>query len=130
MELPGRDVRVDVWVVHVGRVPVLLLDTDNAANDPADRPITHILYVRGREMRLHQEMVLGIGGVRALSGYILTRQNKWLCFSIIYNHIPGSVSPFEGLQDNACRILVDWPNVDRAKLQPTTRPAATTSTAP
>ena len=70
-----------------------------------------------------------IGGVRALSGYILTRQNKWLCFSIIYNHIPGSVSPFEGLQDNACRILVDWPNVDRAKLQPTTRPAATTSTA-
>jgi len=66
VELPGRDVRVDVWVVNVGRVPVLLLDTDNAANDPADRPITHILYVRGREMRLHQELVLGIGGVRAL----------------------------------------------------------------
>ena len=36
------------------------------ANDPADRPITHILYVRGREMRLCQELVLGIGGVRAL----------------------------------------------------------------
>jgi starch phosphorylase len=45
---------------------VLLLDTDTIANDPADRPITHILYVRGREMRLHQEIVLGIGGVRAL----------------------------------------------------------------
>jgi starch phosphorylase len=66
VELPGRDVRVDVWLVQVGRVPVLLLDTDNPANDPADRPITHILYVRGREMRLHQELVLGIGGVRAL----------------------------------------------------------------
>ena len=66
IELPGRDVAVDVWVVHVGRVPVLLLDTDTGANDPADRPITHILYVRGREMRLHQELVLGIGGVRAL----------------------------------------------------------------
>ncbi len=66
VELPGRDVHVDVWVVQVGRVPVLLLDTDTPANDAADRPITHILYVRGREMRLHQELVLGIGGVRAL----------------------------------------------------------------
>jgi glycogen phosphorylase len=66
VELPGRDVKVDVWTVQVGRVPVLLLDTDNPVNDPADRPITNILYVRGREMRLHQELILGIGGVRAL----------------------------------------------------------------
>jgi starch phosphorylase len=66
VELPGREVKVDVWTVQVGRVPVLLLDTDNPVNDPADRPITHILYVRGREMRLHQELILGIGGVRAL----------------------------------------------------------------
>ena len=66
VELPGRSVQVDVWIVQVGRVPVLLLDTDNPINDPADRPITHILYVRGREMRLHQELILGVGGVRAL----------------------------------------------------------------
>jgi starch phosphorylase len=66
VELPGRDVKVDVWTAQVGRVPVLLLDTDNPVNDPADRPITNILYVRGREMRLHQELILGIGGVRAL----------------------------------------------------------------
>jgi glycogen phosphorylase len=66
VDLPGREVQVDVWTVQVGRVPVLLLDTDNAVNDPADRPITNILYVRGREMRLHQELILGIGGVRAL----------------------------------------------------------------
>jgi glycogen phosphorylase len=66
VELPGRDIKVDVWTVQVGRVPVLLLDTDNPLNDPADRPITHILYVRGREMRLHQELILGVGGVRAL----------------------------------------------------------------
>jgi glycogen phosphorylase len=66
VELPGRDIRVDVWTVQVGRVPVLLLDTDNPLNDPADRPISHILYVRGREMRLHQELILGVGGVRAL----------------------------------------------------------------
>jgi len=66
VELPGRDIRVDVWTVQVGRVPVLLLDTDNPLNDPADRPISHILYVRGREMRLHQELILGVGGTRAL----------------------------------------------------------------
>ena len=66
VELPGRDLTVAVWVAQVGRVPVLLLDTDVPENNDADRPITHILYVRGREMRLHQELVLGIGGVRAI----------------------------------------------------------------
>jgi D-alanyl-D-alanine carboxypeptidase/D-alanyl-D-alanine-endopeptidase (penicillin-binding protein 4) len=64
-----------------------------------------------------------IGGVRSLSGYVHTRQGKWLCFSIIYNQIPGSVTPFEGLQDNACRLMVEWPNVEKAELKPTTRPA-------
>ena len=66
IELPDRSLSVAVWIVHVGRVPVLLLDTDLADNAVEDRPITHILYVRGREMRLHQELVLGIGGVRAI----------------------------------------------------------------
>ncbi len=66
VDLPGRDVHAAVWVAQVGRVPLLLLDTDVPDNDPADRPITHILYVRGREMRLCQEIVLGMGGVRAL----------------------------------------------------------------
>jgi len=66
VELPGRTIRAAVWVVQVGRVPLLLLDTDVPENDAADRPITHILYVRGREMRLHQELILGVGGVRAL----------------------------------------------------------------
>lgn len=66
VELPGRVVRAAVWLAQVGRVPLLLLDTDIPENDEADRPITHILYVRGREMRLHQELILGVGGVRAL----------------------------------------------------------------
>jgi len=66
VELPGRTIHVAVWMLQVGRVPVLFLDTDNPRNDDADRHITHILYVRGREMRLHQELVLGVGGVRAL----------------------------------------------------------------
>jgi starch phosphorylase len=66
VEVADREVHAAVWVAQVGRVPILLLDTDIPRNDAADRPITHILYVRGREMRLCQELVLGIGGVRAL----------------------------------------------------------------
>jgi starch phosphorylase len=66
VELPGRTVHAAVWLVQVGRVPLLLLDTDVPENDESDRPISHILYVRGREMRLHQELILGVGGVRAL----------------------------------------------------------------
>jgi len=66
VEVADRQVHAAVWVAEAGRVPILLLDTDIPRNDPADRPITHILYVRGREMRLCQELVLGIGGVRAL----------------------------------------------------------------
>ncbi|HEV7605131.1 MAG TPA: alpha-glucan family phosphorylase [Candidatus Limnocylindrales bacterium] len=66
LELPGRDLSIAVWLAQVGRIPVLLLDSDLPENDESDRPITNVLYVRGREMRLHQELVLGIGGVRAI----------------------------------------------------------------
>ncbi len=66
VELPDRALVIAVWLAQVGRVPVLLLDTDLPENPEQDRPITHILYVRGREMRLHQELVLGVGGVRAI----------------------------------------------------------------
>src|SRR6476659_4226807 len=72
VQLPGRELVVAVWLAQVGRVPVLLLDTDVAENAVEDRPITHIMYVRGREMRLQQELVLGIGGVRAVRALDLT----------------------------------------------------------
>ncbi|MGH2455228.1 MAG: alpha-glucan family phosphorylase, partial [Candidatus Limnocylindria bacterium] len=68
VDFADRQVQAAVWVAQVGRVPLLLLDTDIPANPSADRPITHILYVRGREMRLSQELILGVGGVRALRG--------------------------------------------------------------
>jgi starch phosphorylase len=66
VELNGREVAVGAWRIDVGRVPLILLDTDLPENDPADRPITHILYVRGREARFQQEAILGIGGARVL----------------------------------------------------------------
>ncbi len=64
--LPGRDVAAKVWLAQVGRVPLLLLDTDLDQNHPADRPITNILYVAGREMRLVQELTLGLGGAKVI----------------------------------------------------------------
>ena len=64
--LPDREVAAQVWVCQVGRVPLVLLDTELRRNDSADRPITSMLYTPGREMRLLQEIVLGVGGVRAL----------------------------------------------------------------
>ncbi len=66
IEFPGRTVWAAVWSMQVGRVQVLLLDTDIQENQASDRPITHSLYVRGREMRFCQELVLGIGSVRLL----------------------------------------------------------------
>ncbi len=65
--LHDRVVRAQVWVAEVGRVSLLLLDTDITQNDSADRPITSMLYTPGREMRLCQEIVLGVGGARALA---------------------------------------------------------------
>jgi starch phosphorylase len=72
VELPDRELYAAVWLVQTGRVPVLLMDTDIPDNAESDRPVTHILYVRGREMRLHQELVLGAGGVRALKALGIT----------------------------------------------------------
>lgn len=66
VDLPGRVVHALVWVARVGGVHVFFLDTDIPLNDPSDRAITGLLYVRGREMRLAQEIVLGVGGVRAI----------------------------------------------------------------
>lgn len=62
----GRTVRIQVWRVDVGRVPLYLLDTDRDDNHPIDRWITARLYIGDRHTRLAQYAVLGIGGVRAL----------------------------------------------------------------
>ncbi|HEU4752863.1 MAG TPA: alpha-glucan family phosphorylase, partial [Armatimonadota bacterium] len=64
--LHSRRVVLQLWAVRVGRVPLLLLDSNREDNDPVDRWITAHLYGGNRDTRLAQEMVLGIGGVRAL----------------------------------------------------------------
>jgi glycogen phosphorylase len=62
-----RRVRIQIWRVDVGRVPLYLLDTDREDNHPIDRWITTRLYVGDRHTRLAQYAVLGIGGMRTLS---------------------------------------------------------------
>lgn len=61
-----RQIVARVWRVEVGRVPLVLLDTDCAENDPIDRWITARLYVSDQALRLAQYVLLGVGGVRAL----------------------------------------------------------------
>lgn len=66
VELPKRKVLVKVWQAILGHVRLYLLDTDLQENSPQDRYITHQLYGGDKTMRIEQEIVLGIGGVRAL----------------------------------------------------------------
>ncbi len=66
VELPGRAVHARLWRIQVGRVPLFLIDSDVEANQPADRSLTARLYTSDLEMRISQEILLGIGGVRAL----------------------------------------------------------------
>jgi starch phosphorylase len=66
LEFPGRTVTIKVWEAQIGHVHQYLLDTDLPENSPEDRYITHQLYGGDRQTRIQQEIVLGIGGVRAL----------------------------------------------------------------
>jgi starch phosphorylase len=65
--LPGYSVWLRAWQVQVGRVKLYLLDSNDAANFPAHRGITSELYGGGPELRLKQEMLLGVGGWRLLA---------------------------------------------------------------
>ncbi|HYO36158.1 MAG TPA: alpha-glucan family phosphorylase [Geodermatophilus sp.] len=65
----GRTLHAHVWRAQVGRVSLLLLDSDIEENTPAERGVTDRLYGGDEDHRLRQEMLLGIGGVRALRAY-------------------------------------------------------------
>lgn len=67
LAFPGRTIHAAVWKADVGRIPLYLLDTNVENNQPEDRLISAQLYGGDPEMRLKQEIVLGIGGVRMLT---------------------------------------------------------------
>ena len=66
VQTSGRPVHVRAWQVMVGRVPIYLLDTNLDANHPDDRGLMNKLYAGGPELRVRQEWILGVGGVRVL----------------------------------------------------------------
>ncbi|MGH8228009.1 MAG: alpha-glucan family phosphorylase [Steroidobacteraceae bacterium] len=66
VRIAGREVVARIWKAQAGRVPVYLLDTNCPENTPADRDVTHRLYGGDESTRIRQEMILGIGGQRAL----------------------------------------------------------------
>ena len=67
LAFPGRKLRVKLWQARIGQVMLYLLDTDLPENAERDRHITHRLYGGDRGTRLEQELVLGVGGARALA---------------------------------------------------------------
>jgi phosphorylase/glycogen(starch) synthase len=72
--MPGRNVVARVWKCEVGRTDLYLLDTDHELNLAEDRSITHYLYGGNWENRLKQEMLLGLGGIRALAAMGIDQQ--------------------------------------------------------
>ncbi|HSB95578.1 MAG TPA: alpha-glucan family phosphorylase, partial [Spongiibacteraceae bacterium] len=95
LDFPGRVVQACVWEAKAGHIRLYLLDTDLPENQERDRGITHRLYGGDKEARLQQEIVLGIGGVRALQALGL-RPSAW--------HINEGHSAFQILE--RCRYAV------------------------
>ncbi|HEX8729832.1 MAG TPA: alpha-glucan family phosphorylase [Ktedonobacterales bacterium] len=101
VDLPGRTVYAKVWHVQVGRIPLYLMDTDVPQNTPTDRTLSARLYGGDHEMRISQEIVLGIGGVRALRALGVDAK-VW--------HMNEGHAAFLGLE--RCRELVNGLEVD------------------
>ena len=95
VELPGREIQLRLWHAKAGHITLYLLDSDLPENSEADRAITYQLYGGDNHTRIQQEMVLGIGGVRALRTLGLT-PTVW--------HINEGHSAFQILE--RCRELV------------------------
>lgn len=91
VELPGRTVYASIWQIKVGTVNLYLLDSDVPSNMEQDRHITARLYGGNHDTRIQQEILLGIGGVRALEAlgirptvyHINEGHSAFLCFELI-----------------------------------------------
>ncbi|HET8711626.1 MAG TPA: alpha-glucan family phosphorylase, partial [Spongiibacteraceae bacterium] len=92
---PGRTVHVRVWEAKAGHIRLYLLDTDLPENNERDRGITHRLYGGDKESRIQQEIVLGVGGVRALQ-LLNLKPTAW--------HINEGHAAFQILE--RCRIAI------------------------
>ena len=64
--IDGHEIAVRLWRMDVGRVPLILLDANTPENSPADRELTSRLYIGDSDIRIRQELLLGVAGMRAL----------------------------------------------------------------
>ncbi len=103
VELPGREVKLRIWRIQVGRVPLYLLDANIPQNRPEDRAITSQLYGGDITTRIQQEIILGIGGMSALR---LLGQEPTVC------HMNEGHAAFCALE--RVRILMKEKNLDFA----------------
>lgn len=101
--LPGRELKVRIWHIQVGRVPLYLLDANIPENAPSDRGITAQLYGGDLHNRIQQEIVLGIGGIRALKAL---GKMPTVC------HMNEGHAAFTGLE--RVRLLIDENKLDFA----------------
>jgi starch phosphorylase len=104
VDLPGREVQARLWEIHVGRVPLYLIDSDVEGNTPADRELTARLYSSDLDLRISQEIILGIGGVRAL---------RVLGYNPCVWHMNEGHSAFMGLE-RAREIVATGHNIEEA----------------
>ena len=107
IKMPKRKLYLKVWQINVGRVKLYLLDSDNDLNNPEDRDVTLRLYGGDQEMRIRQEIVLGMGGVNLLKTLglnpIIYHMNEghsaFLTLEIIKNIIKEKKVSFEIAKD-------------------------------
>ncbi|MDJ0736336.1 MAG: alpha-glucan family phosphorylase [Nostocaceae cyanobacterium] len=104
VDYPGRTVYARVWRVQVGRVPLYMLDTNIEPNNPYDHDITDQLYGGDIDMRIHQEMMLGIGGVRML---------KALGYNVTAYHMNEGHAAFSALE--RIRMLIEEQGLNYAQ---------------
>ncbi len=100
VELPAGPVRANLWKVQVGRINLYLMDANLPENRPEDRDITARLYGGDHEMRIKQEVLLGIGGMRTLRALGITPS---VC------HMNEGHSAFLSLE--RCRVLMEEKNL-------------------
>lgn len=134
IQLPEqRTLQARVWQARVGRVPLLLLDSDVEGNAPAERDVTDRLYGGGTDHRFRQELLLGVGGVRAVRAFCritghpepeVYHMNEGTRVFSRWNESANSC------RTPACRSTRRWKSCGRARFSPPTRrfpPALTVS---
>lgn len=114
VEIGDRIVYAQIWKIQVGRVPLYLLDTNIEDNRPEDRQITAQLYGGDSEMRIQQEILLGIGGIRALRALnvnpTVTHMNEGHSAFLVLERI-RNIKEKQGLSFSAAREIVIASNV-------------------